>query len=159
MTRDVAVVGFAQDPDADRLAVIDETGRYIGEELTLALAVRRRLGQVKGPVVMNLSTSRVSEVLARTLGRGAGAEETYRPWCWNQNGKKMQVLFRDHLLSDLIGFVYSGMGAHEAAGDFLHRIRENCRDILASGRDAPVTGCCAMSNRLYFAFPRVSAVL
>ena len=33
-----AAVGFAQDPDADRLAIVDETGRYIGEELTLALA-------------------------------------------------------------------------------------------------------------------------
>ena len=33
-----AAVGFAQDPDADRLALVDETGRYIGEELTLALA-------------------------------------------------------------------------------------------------------------------------
>ncbi|MCU1263071.1 MAG: glycoside hydrolase, family 57 [Bryobacterales bacterium] len=77
-------------------------------------------------------------VLARTLGRGAGVEETYRPWCWSQRGKKIQVLFRDHLLSDLIGFVYSGMGAHESAGDFLHRIRENCRGILASDRDALV---------------------
>jgi phosphomannomutase len=63
-----AAVGFAQDPDADRLAIIDETGRYIGEELTLALAVQRRLMQVKGPVVMNLSTSRVSEELARRQG-------------------------------------------------------------------------------------------
>ena len=33
-----AAVGFAQDPDADRLAIVDESGRYIGEELTLALA-------------------------------------------------------------------------------------------------------------------------
>src|SRR5262249_48014537 len=32
-----ADLGFAQDPDADRLAIVDETGRYIGEELTLAL--------------------------------------------------------------------------------------------------------------------------
>jgi phosphomannomutase len=63
-------VGFAQDPDADRLAVIDETGRYIGEELTLALALLRRLGQVKPPaaVVMNLSTSRVGEEIARRHG-------------------------------------------------------------------------------------------
>src|SRR5262249_25568838 len=38
-----AAIGFAQDPDADRLAIIDESGRYIGEELTLALAARRRL--------------------------------------------------------------------------------------------------------------------
>ncbi|MEZ6242771.1 MAG: hypothetical protein R3B57_06980 [Phycisphaerales bacterium] len=33
-----ADVGFAQDPDADRLAIVDETGRYIGEEYTLVLA-------------------------------------------------------------------------------------------------------------------------
>lgn len=63
-----ADVGFAQDPDADRLAIIDETGRYIGEELTLALAARRRLAQEKGPVVLNLSTSRVVEDLAVRLG-------------------------------------------------------------------------------------------
>ncbi|RUL89640.1 phosphoglucosamine mutase [Tautonia sociabilis] len=63
-----ADVGFAQDPDADRLAIVDETGRYIGEELTLALAVRRRLAQQPGPVAMNLSTSRVAEEVARGLG-------------------------------------------------------------------------------------------
>jgi len=77
-------------------------------------------------------------VLARTLGRGAGVEETYRPWKWTQGTQSMQVLFRDHMLSDLIGFVYSGMGAREAAGDFLRRIRENCAGFLASGRDALV---------------------
>ena len=63
-----AAVGFAQDPDADRLAIVDETGHYIGEELTLALAASRRLQQVKGPIVLNLSTSRVTEDLARRLG-------------------------------------------------------------------------------------------
>lgn len=63
-----AAVGFAQDPDADRLAVVDETGRYIGEELTLALAVAHRLTQVRGPVVINLSTSRVIEDLAGRAG-------------------------------------------------------------------------------------------
>ena len=63
-----AAVGFAQDPDADRLAIVDETGRYIGEELTLALAGLRRLEQAKGPVVLNLSTSRVTEDLARRWG-------------------------------------------------------------------------------------------
>ena len=63
-----AVVGFAQDPDADRLAIVDETGRYIGEELTLALAALRRLEDVQRPVVLNLSTSRVTEDLARSRG-------------------------------------------------------------------------------------------
>lgn len=63
-----AAVGFAQDPDADRLALVDETGRYIGEELTLALAASRRLSQARGPVVLNLSTSRVTEDLAAAHG-------------------------------------------------------------------------------------------
>ena len=77
-------------------------------------------------------------VLARTLGRNAGVEETYRPWKWTQGEHSMQVMFRDHLLSDLIGFVYSGVGAREATGDFLRRIRDNCAPILNSGRDALV---------------------
>jgi phosphomannomutase len=57
-------VGFALDPDADRLALIDETGRYVGEELTLALAVLFRLRRERGPVVVNASTSRVIEDIA-----------------------------------------------------------------------------------------------
>jgi hypothetical protein len=48
------------------------------------------------------------------------------------------VIFRDHFMSDLIGFVYSKMEPSHAAADFLHRIRENCAGILASGRDALV---------------------
>jgi len=59
-----ADIGFALDPDADRLALIDEAGRYIGEELTLALAVKCRLRQEPGPVVINMSTSRVVEDIA-----------------------------------------------------------------------------------------------
>ena len=57
-----------QDPDADRLAIINETGRYISEELTLALAALLRLRQAKGPIVLNLSTSRMTEDLGRHLG-------------------------------------------------------------------------------------------
>jgi len=39
-----AAVGFAQDPDADRLAIVDEMGRYIGEEYTFVLAAEEVLG-------------------------------------------------------------------------------------------------------------------
>ncbi len=63
-----AHVGFALDPDADRLALLDETGRYVGEELTLALAVQFRLSQERGPVVVNMSTSRVVEDIAAKFG-------------------------------------------------------------------------------------------
>lgn len=61
-------IGFVLDPDADRLALIDEHGNCISEELTLALAVRQRLGELHGPVVVNMSTSRVIEDLAATAG-------------------------------------------------------------------------------------------
>jgi phosphomannomutase len=63
-----ADIGFALDPDSDRLALIDETGRYIGEELTLALAVLFRLRQERGPIVINMSTSRISEDIAAKHG-------------------------------------------------------------------------------------------
>lgn len=61
-------IGFVLDPDADRLAIIDEKGNYIGEELTLALAVDFRLQQEKGPVVVNMSTSKVIEDLCQKHG-------------------------------------------------------------------------------------------
>ncbi|MCE2793931.1 MAG: phosphoglucosamine mutase [Planctomyces sp.] len=63
-----ADAGFAQDPDADRLAIVDETGRYIGEELTLALAADFVLEKLKGPFVVNGSTSRVTADIAAKHG-------------------------------------------------------------------------------------------
>ena len=61
-----ADIGFAQDADADRLAIVDENGNFLGEEYTLALAVLRILEQNKGNVVANLSTSRmIDDVAAR----------------------------------------------------------------------------------------------
>jgi phosphomannomutase len=59
-----ARVGFCQDPDADRLAVIDEQGRYLGEEYTLAMCVNHVLRRSPGPIVTNCSSSRMSEDLA-----------------------------------------------------------------------------------------------
>ncbi|MFL5331120.1 MAG: phosphoglucosamine mutase [Gemmataceae bacterium] len=61
-------IGFALDPDSDRLALIDETGVCLSEELTLALAVRERLSHDRGPVVINLSSSRVTEDIASAAG-------------------------------------------------------------------------------------------
>lgn len=63
-----ADIGFCQDPDADRLAVIDSGGRYLGEEFTLALCVDHVLRQRKGPIVVNFATSRMCEDLAKTYG-------------------------------------------------------------------------------------------
>jgi phosphomannomutase len=68
VTRAGADVGFCQDPDADRLAVIDERGRSIGEEYTLALCLDHVLRASPGPVVTNCSTSRMPEDLAKKYG-------------------------------------------------------------------------------------------
>ncbi len=61
-------VGFAQDADADRLAIIDETGRYLGEEYTLVLGARQVLATTPGAVAANLSTSRMIDDVAEHFG-------------------------------------------------------------------------------------------
>jgi phosphomannomutase len=65
-----ADVGFAQDADADRLAIVSERGRAIGEEFALAFACDTVCAQTPGLMVTNVSTSRmIDEVAARHGGR------------------------------------------------------------------------------------------
>ena len=71
--RKKADVGIAVDPDVDRLAIVDERGRPIGEDYTLAFAIRAVLGRAGGragrrTVVCNLSTSLVVEDAAKEFG-------------------------------------------------------------------------------------------
>ncbi|MCK5851111.1 MAG: phosphoglucosamine mutase, partial [Kiritimatiellae bacterium] len=62
-------IGFAQDPDGDRLAIVDENGRPVGEDMTLAFAVRQVLANhEQGTVVANLSTSRRVKYVAEQFG-------------------------------------------------------------------------------------------
>lgn len=66
-----ANIGFAIDPDADRLAIVDENGRAIGEERTLVLATRAALqkhGNASATVVANLSTSRALDDVVAEFG-------------------------------------------------------------------------------------------
>jgi phosphomannomutase len=63
-----AEIGFAQDPDADRLAVVDENGTYIGEEYTLALAAKYIFSRKTGKAATNLSTSRMLDDIAEEAG-------------------------------------------------------------------------------------------
>ena len=62
-----ADIGFAQDMDADRLAVVSEGGVAVGEEYTLVLAARRVLAKEPGPIVANLSTTHVLDAFARSF--------------------------------------------------------------------------------------------
>jgi phosphomannomutase len=61
-------IGLATDPDADRLSLVSDSGRAIGEDFTLALAAALVLRHRKGPVVTNLSTSRVVQDVADAAG-------------------------------------------------------------------------------------------
>lgn len=63
-----ADIGLATDPDADRLSLVDDRGTAIGEDFTLALAATVVLRHRKGPVVTNLSTSRLLDDVAAAAG-------------------------------------------------------------------------------------------
>ena len=89
-------------------------------------------------------------VLGRSLSTwmerdGAGhlnarsARELYQIYRWEHDEAEMRLVFRDHSLSDLIGFVYSGMPAKAAAEDFIRRIKTGAAPLLDQGRDAVVS--------------------
>jgi len=61
-------IGFAQDPDADRLAIIDENGNVLNGDITLALLLFAYLSDKRGKtIVVNLSTSRLIEYIGKKL--------------------------------------------------------------------------------------------
>jgi alpha-amylase/alpha-mannosidase (GH57 family) len=88
-------------------------------------------------------------VLSRTLGmsfmrdgRGrvpdASAEKLYSIHRYENQQTRMHLLFRDHAISDLIGFVYSGMPPREAASHLIQNINDSAQPILVKGQDAVV---------------------
>ena len=86
-------------------------------------------------------------VLGRTRNKGfwrdasgypENGPDLYTPWRLERAGKQLTGFFRDHYLSDLVGFVYSRMGAESAAEDFHRRIRA-IGDREPQGRTATVS--------------------
>jgi alpha-amylase/alpha-mannosidase (GH57 family) len=86
-------------------------------------------------------------VLSRTLGMSfmrdghgllpeASAEKLYTIHRFESGQALMNLLFRDHSISDLIGFVYSGMSPQDAASHLIHSIKRSAQAILNKGRDA-----------------------
>ncbi len=86
-------------------------------------------------------------VLSRTLGmsfmrdgRGrlpdAAAEKLYNIHHYENRQTSMHLLFRDHAISDQIGFVYSGMTPQEAAAHLVRNIKESAEAVLRKGNDA-----------------------
>jgi alpha-amylase/alpha-mannosidase (GH57 family) len=66
------------------------------------------------------------------------AQRLYRLYRHGDGENAVSLVFRDHNLSDLIGFVYSGMPAKDAAAHFVKSIKACAQPVLASGRDAVV---------------------
>ena len=66
------------------------------------------------------------------------AEKLYTIYRYENGATSMNLVFRDHTISDLIGFVYSGMEAQEAANHLIHNIRRAAQPLLDRGQDAVV---------------------
>ncbi len=88
-------------------------------------------------------------VLGRTLGfhfvrdtegrlAAGGPERLYAPYRYEKGATPVHLVFRDHVLSDLIGFVYAGMNPQDAASHFLRSIRDAAEPVLRQGKDALV---------------------
>jgi alpha-amylase/alpha-mannosidase (GH57 family) len=88
-------------------------------------------------------------VLGRSLGIGFhrdgggrltpdDAEHLYNIHRYEKAGTEMHMIFRDHAMSDLVGFVYSGMPAQDAANHLIRNIKEAAQPILSKGKDAMV---------------------
>jgi alpha-amylase/alpha-mannosidase (GH57 family) len=88
-------------------------------------------------------------VLGRSLGMffsrdgygylNAGlAHRLYTIYRYENAGTEMNMIFRDHTLSDLIGFVYSGMPPQDAANNLIHKIKESAKPMVDAGHDAMV---------------------
>jgi alpha-amylase/alpha-mannosidase (GH57 family) len=89
-------------------------------------------------------------VLGRSLGvnfarDGSGrlsdqqAEQLHTIYRFEGGRTRMHLIFRDHTISDLIGFVYSGMNEHEAAAHLMRNIRQAAQPVLDKGKDAVVS--------------------
>ena len=68
-----------------------------------------------------------------------GAERLYNIYRYEKGETRMHLVFRNHRISDLIGFVYSGMPAQDAANHLLQNIKDSAQPVLEKGKDAVVS--------------------
>lgn len=95
------------------------------------------MGTDEGVLGRSLSTWMERDASGNLNPRSAA--ELYRIYRWEHDEAEMRMIFRDHSLSDLIGFVYSGMSARDAAEDFISRIKASAAPLLKQGQDAVIS--------------------
>ena len=80
------------------------------------------------------------EILEKSMdgGLGAGKERLYRPWRFSSSQGEVGAFFRDHQLSDLIGFTYSQWDADRAVTDLCGRLNAIRSKVGGSGRVVPI---------------------
>jgi alpha-amylase/alpha-mannosidase (GH57 family) len=137
---------FAYPEDArDQLArAFDYHARVFG---TVPQGVWPSEGSVSDEVVALLAqqgakwTATDEEILERSLGRPLTPDDLYRPYALGSAPLVVRTLFRDHQLSDLIGFAYQSWDTDAAAIDFVARVRDAGRRFASAGggEDAVVT--------------------
>ncbi len=70
---------------------------------------------------------------------GGGAQKLYNIYRYEKGEAEMHMVFRDHRISDNVGFVYSGMPAQDAANHLIHNIKNSAQPVLDTGFDAVIS--------------------
>ncbi len=144
-----ADIGFATDPDVDRLAIVSDKGKCIGEELSIALAELYVLSRKKGDIVVNLSSSMISDDIAAQFG-----VKVHRVKVGEINvGKKMQ-----QILSPIGGEGNGGIICPE-----VHYTRDALAGMvlilaLLSETDSPLSEIVAALPQYYFAKGKIETI-
>jgi hypothetical protein len=83
----------------------------------------------------------LNHLMERDLGgelNPSSAQQLFRIYRYEKGDTQMHMVFRDHRLSDLVGFVYQGMPAADAAKHLISSIHASAKPVLDSGRDAVI---------------------
>lgn len=67
-----------------------------------------------------------------------GADKLYRIYRYEKGGTRMHLIFRDHRISDLVGFVYANMPPRDAGTHLLRSIKQAAEPLIKNGMDAVV---------------------
>ncbi len=125
-------------------------------------------GSVSEEIIPILADSGISwiatdeEILAKSIGRGLrqvgdnsliNSGDLYRMYAITVNGKSLNIFFRDHALSDLIGFVYSRMPADDAAADFIARLEAIEANLNKKGKGDAVVSIILDGENAWEYFP------
>jgi alpha-amylase/alpha-mannosidase (GH57 family) len=126
---------------------IDEAVKYATQLLGAApLGMWPSEGSVSEEIIPLIASAGIKwiatdeEILSMSFGKGAGGDrklnnyELFKPYKLERGDSKLNIIFRDHALSDLIGFIYSKWNPKDAANDFVGHLN-NIRSSLPDDRE------------------------